>query len=573
MVHLLALNLDVDASPGVEIHGRDGAVPIGWGLAWYPGSGSGAATFRGPTAPGDHEGDGPGDWRRMAEALRSVRRQRSTMFMGAFGAPEGRARRDIDPFVRSYAGRDWALAYDGDPGAGLTRALPLDGMPLLEPVGASREHVLAWLLSRLLAEGARTLAAFGAAPLRRLLERLDGEGVGNVLVTDGDTLAVYAGREAGQRMGWARHVPPMPPAAVRTPDVTLLFDSPRDGRHTLLAAGTDPATDGWVQLAPGELVLVRRAAVMDASAPPSVGAAARRRRLPSPPSGERAMTVLHETRYRYASPVQSSSHRMRLEPVHDLHQELHFHELAVSVQAARTRFEDVFGNMAVSAEIEHPYTELAVCATSRVTVRAPADPRAHGQGDAVRLPLVWMPWQRQMLLPYLLPPELPETQLRELIDYAESFVRRNDASVIRTLWDINETINDEYGYVSGSTGLETTPFEVYVHRRGVCQDFANLLICLARLLGVPARYRVGYIHTGADYENQVQSDASHAWVEIYLPWLGWVGLDPTNGCLAGLDHVRVACGRNYRDATPTAGTIWQGGGGEELTVRVEVTPD
>jgi transglutaminase-like putative cysteine protease len=98
---------------------------------------------------------------------------------------------------------------------------------------------------------------------------------------------------------------------------------------------------------------------------------------------------------------------------------------------------------------------------------------------------------------------------------------------------------------------------------------------MARLLNVPARYRMGYISTGADYRNRIQSDASHAWVEIYLPWIGWHGLDPTNGCQVNLDHIRVACGRNFRDATPTSGTIYKGGGMETLVlgVRVEELPD
>jgi transglutaminase-like putative cysteine protease len=89
-------------------------------------------------------------------------------------------------------------------------------------------------------------------------------------------------------------------------------------------------------------------------------------------------------------------------------------------------------------------------------------------------------------------------------------------------------------------------------------------------LNVPSRYRVGYIHTGNKYENPNQGDASHAWAEVYLPYLGWRGFDPTNGVLVTQDHIRVACGRNYRDATPTSGTIFRGGGTETLTVQVRV---
>lgn len=81
---------------------------------------------------------------------------------------------------------------------------------------------------------------------------------------------------------------------------------------------------------------------------------------------------------------------------------------------------------------------------------------------------------------------------------------------------------------------------------------------------------MGYIFTGTDYANKIQSEASHAWAELYLPWIGWHGFDPTNGCQAQLDHVRVACGRNYGDATPTSGTIYRGGGTETLALRVRV---
>jgi transglutaminase-like putative cysteine protease len=188
------------------------------------------------------------------------------------------------------------------------------------------------------------------------------------------------------------------------------------------------------------------------------------------------------------------------------------------------------------------------------------------------MPLVWMPGQRQIMAPYLLPPELPETELRELIDFAMGFVKRHDGDLAATLVDLNETIHRDFTYAPGATHVGTTPFEFYEARRGVCQDFANLLICLARLLNIPARYRVGYILTGARHANRLQSEASHAWVELYLPDHGWHGFDPTNGCLVGTDHVRVAAGRHYLDAAPVSGTLLAGGGGETLHVHVRVEP-
>src|SRR5437762_4225111 len=93
---------------------------------------------------------------------------------------------------------------------------------------------------------------------------------------------------------------------------------------------------------------------------------------------------------------------------------------------------------------------------------------------------------------------------------------------------------------------------------------------MARLLGVPARYVCGYVFTGNRGENRAQSNASHAWLEVYIPSVGWKAFDPTNGVLPTTDHVRVAYGRHYRDATPTAGTIYGSNAHETMSVDVEV---
>jgi transglutaminase-like putative cysteine protease len=96
---------------------------------------------------------------------------------------------------------------------------------------------------------------------------------------------------------------------------------------------------------------------------------------------------------------------------------------------------------------------------------------------------------------------------------------------------------------------------------------------MARLLGVPARYVCGYVWTRRDTPNPSQSEASHAWIQLYLPQVGWKGFDPTNGTLTQTEHVRVAVGRNYTDATPTSGTIFVGDtAGETLKVDVRVEP-
>ena len=271
-----------------------------------------------------------------------------------------------------------------------------------------------------------------------------------------------------------------------------------------------------------------------------------------------------------------STHILRLTPVHDHLQNVRSTEITVSVPVQSRDYIDVFGNRVRRLAIETPFSEMVIESKSTVEV-LDVDPLGY---DPLRvrstIPLVWMPWQRQILDPYLLPFELPETELAELGEYAMSFVKRNDYDLLDTLLDINHTIFREYAYQQGATTVLTSAFDVYCNRRGVCQDFTNLMICLARLLGVPARYVCGYLYTGpksADRSgNHRQGEASHAWVQLYLPQVGWKGFDPTNGILTQSNHVRIAVGRNYLDATPTSGTIFVGGGGETLSVEVVVEP-
>lgn len=270
----------------------------------------------------------------------------------------------------------------------------------------------------------------------------------------------------------------------------------------------------------------------------------------------RKLRVVHTTRYTYDRPVERSVHKLHLCPVFDWDQRVLSHTLTLQPDVPTLRFEDVFGNWVNRFEITTPYTELTISADSIVELRD-VDPFAFAQ-KKIRpsIPLVWMPWEQVMIAPYLRPVELPDTQLQELFDYAMSFVERNDRDLMETLFDINLTLFREYQYAPGSTNLSTTPYDVFVNKRGVCQDFANLFICLARLLGVPARYVCGYIFTGNLGSSRAGSDATHAWVQLYIPSIGWKGFDPTNGVLPGLDHVRVGYGRHYLDATPTAGTLF-----------------
>lgn len=568
LTELLALSFDSAASPSITLKSMARAddpldEPYGWGFAWYPTEDYSALVLKDPTSLGDNA---------MSQVLRDWERFQSTIFACYLrGASKRTREQDMQPFWRSYAARDWVMAHNGQLVGDLGSVLDLGSNPLFEPNGSTdSEHAFCWVMNRIHRSGARRLADVGWAELHEWLRRIETLGTANLLLTDGQDLVVYHDSARFNGLHWIRKLPPHEITQLETDQVLLDLGDAYDLSRSVVVFSTSPLSDeAWLPMEPGQMIVARRGVPIWQNGPDdSIVRRARAAHHPAPGEGRR-LRVTHETLYRYETAVERSQHTFRLRPVHDHAQEVLEHEVQLSVDGSCRPFQDVFGNHATRVELGQPYTELRIVAKSLVRVRADGWLPDFG-AERVGIPPVWMPWQRQMMLPYLLPPELPETMLSELQDFAMSFVNRQEGDLVQTLLDLNESIFRDFAYVSGSTTLETTPFEVYVNRRGVCQDFAQLFICLARMLSIPARYRVGYLYTGTESAGRASSDASHAWVEVYLPLAGWYGLDPTNGCLAGRDHVRVAAGRNYRDATPTSGTLYEGGDEETLRVKVSV---
>jgi transglutaminase-like putative cysteine protease/predicted glutamine amidotransferase len=591
---LLAICYDSPASP--KINFKKGNRPDGWGFAWYPRDGVGASVLKDPHVEYDMA---------VATAVQRWDRFRSSIFMCHSGTHRGRSFTDTHPFVRSHAGRDWIFAHNGELGRNLNVTLPLDEGLGFEPVGhTDSEHALCWLMGQVRTAGARSFADVGWQTVHAWLHRLNELGTLNVIWSDGLHVVAYHDQTGFNALHYLRRIPP--PSSIKLESDLLELDVSNsvDENRTLTVVSTRPlSAEPWSQLEPGEMQVISRGQLIETgeatrpqsskppapagvsngvqpqSDPPRVQATPSQRSSDSMPAPAlptlgaqkgnwHTYDITHETVYRYQTPVETSSHTVRLQPVRDLTQDVLEYKLEISPPGQAYSYEDVFGNHVLSFQISQPYTELWVRAYSKVRT---FHVDTHSSLRSTSIPLVWMPWQRQMMNPFLLPPELPETELRELSGFGMSFAARRSYDLLETLIDLNEALHRDFQYIPGATTLETSPFDVFQERRGVCQDFANLFICLARLLGVPARYRVGYIHTGAAYHNQIQSEASHAWAEVYLPSVGWRGFDPTNGCLVDLDHIRVATGRNYRDATPTAGTLYAGGHGERLDVSVRVT--
>jgi transglutaminase-like putative cysteine protease/predicted glutamine amidotransferase len=582
MPNLLAISFEGTLAPSFDLRclHQGTKLPDGWGIGFYPGGEPSASVLKEPA---------PRAGSIRSELVKAWEHLESSVFVLHIRTATWGAITDANtqPFVRSFAGRDYLFGHSGSLKHRL--AAPRAESQVFEPVGSTdTERVFCELLSRLAAGKERCLADVDPETLLTSFDELSEHGGMTSVLTDGRDMIVYADKKGEGAIYLARVLPPYEKVVIGDDDLTAdLFKRGTKSRKGIVVASNPlPPEPGvaldWQQIEPGRLLVVREGAIVaDAgkaarSAPrrasePPLAAATRDVHRPrvAPP---RRMEVVHRTSYRYDKPVERSSQVLRLTPIHDRLQSVLSHAIELSVDGKSRDYDDVFGNRTRRVEIDTPYSELTITARSVVDL-LDTDPLSFRPlHKRWTIPLVWMPWQRHMLQPYLLPEELPDSELEELTEYAMSFVERNDDDLFDTLLDLNSSIKREYEYRQGSTTNYTTPFDVYTNRRGVCQDFANLFICIARLLSVPARYVCGYVYTGPKHENTLQSEASHAWVQVYLPEVGWKGFDPTNGIMTQTDHVRVAVGRKRVDATPTAGAVFLGGGRELLSVDVRCEP-
>jgi transglutaminase-like putative cysteine protease len=276
--------------------------------------------------------------------------------------------------------------------------------------------------------------------------------------------------------------------------------------------------------------------------------------------------VLHETSYRYESPVALSQQLLHLTPRALPWQAREQHALAIDPAPAETgEREDYFGNPVTQILLAAPHEALRVRAESTVTVQArPAPPAGE-------------PWEKASeaargdveAAQYLF--ESPHVEIfRDLSSYASPSFGRG-RPVVAAARDLTRRIHADFKFDPKATSVSTPLREVLAKRHGVCQDFAHLMIGCLRSVGLAARYVSGYILTTPPPGRQrlVGADASHAWVSVFCG--EWVDLDPTNDCLVGDEHITLAWGRDFSDVTPMRGVIL-GGGDQELSVRVTVTP-
>lgn len=290
--------------------------------------------------------------------------------------------------------------------------------------------------------------------------------------------------------------------------------------------------------------------------------------------------VRHHTRYHYQAPVVSSQHVAMLRPRDGDGQRLLSHRLTVLPSPAYQQEEtDLYGNVRTLFALQQPHHTLDVTADSGVETQPAEQPSGDEPWEAVRDRLRYQagqPYRAEAEFTFA-SPYVPADAMAdaELFEYALSSFPPG-GGWLAGCRDLTARLHADLAYAPASTEVHTPLLTAFRQRRGVCQDFAHVMIGALRTLGLPARYVSGYLLTQPPpgQPRLIGADASHAWVAV--PYGGrWFDLDPTNQRW-GLDrpdeaYVTVATGRDYGDVAPLRGVI-QGGGMHELSVAVTVAP-
>ncbi len=285
--------------------------------------------------------------------------------------------------------------------------------------------------------------------------------------------------------------------------------------------------------------------------------------------------IVHRTHYAYQSDANFSQHLLRLTPRGCAAQRAIATEITVSPEPeALARDIDLFGNIEHLATVREPHETLEVVARSRVDRRNPGELIADASTpwEAARDAALGVNAKPAMTAaPFAFPTAMTDAD-SAIEDYARA-VLTPGRPVMAAARDLTTRIYEDFDYAPGVTNAETPPAEAFSAGKGVCQDFAHVMLAALRAHRIPARYVSGYLRTiPPEGKKRLQgADASHAWVAVWDPILGWVDFDPTNNSLPGEDHITLAWGRDYGDVAPVSGLVI-GAGGQTLSVSVDVAP-
>lgn len=278
--------------------------------------------------------------------------------------------------------------------------------------------------------------------------------------------------------------------------------------------------------------------------------------------------IHHVTRFRYSTPISESTMVVHIQPRSEGMQRCLDFRLHTTPRASIMTYRSTLGNKVHHFDIPNRHSHLTITAEALVELTTPPPlPQAlspHAWEELDVLTSTEEYWD--MLTPshFACPSDLLHELAHEL-----DLQRRDDPLTV--LRELNTAIHENFEYSQENTKVDSPIDDALSIRRGVCQDFAHIMITLVRELQIPCRYVSGYLFHQDKGRDRSADDATHAWVEALLPGLGWVGFDPTNDILVTDRHIRVAIGRDYADVPPTRG-VFRGKAESELSVAVKVLP-
>ena len=274
--------------------------------------------------------------------------------------------------------------------------------------------------------------------------------------------------------------------------------------------------------------------------------------------------IHHITRYNYEAPVIDSTNQILLFPINDEFQEVVRQDLNIFGEPQVDIYKDYYGNEVGSFMNCAPHIELVIDCKTEVITKTRPQPT-----DEMLVETQWDELKKiRAQFPYIDFLKQERVAVFDEVTAIVDAIQGKTVTPLQAAKKLTEYVFTNFKYIKDITNVETTLDEVWKLKAGVCQDFAHVLLVMLKIINIPARYVSGYI---CPNKNGMRGEgATHAWVEAYIPFYGWLGFDPTNNCVVNGMHVRLAVGRSFNDCSPVKGT-YKGTSSQTLEVGVSVS--
>ncbi|WP_308990696.1 transglutaminase family protein [Mariniflexile litorale] len=274
--------------------------------------------------------------------------------------------------------------------------------------------------------------------------------------------------------------------------------------------------------------------------------------------------IKHITKYSYSNTVVDGANLIRLHPINDDYQKVVSHFISVTNNPLIETHIDFYNNKIGTFLITEPHDELSIISEVEIITTSRLFPED--------ITVVSKQWEDLKLRKYdadvidfLKPTAFSGSN--DVLNLIQS-KKLTETTPFKAVLELCQYVYTHFNYLKGITNVNSTLDDVWNLKAGVCQDFTTILLQMVRMCGIPARYVSGYICPTDDISRG--QGATHAWIEAYIPFYGWLGIDPTNNAIANENHVRLAVGRNYTDCSPVKG-VFKGIVASNLFVKVEIS--